>query len=158
MRTAYVVLIAAGSLCVGVVIGGLLTRKWIQSYSTFSDLARIAMFASYVDTQRYEGTPAAYEAVLNDYLHELNSRAMQSSEFVPARIIVVDRALTYARLSEVQNQRGASQESSRSLASAAALCPQLQWKSCSGPEILAMAKRLDEHSIFRPKEGEANGR
>jgi len=158
MRARYVVLIGVGSLCVGAVFGNLLVRKDLQSNAIISDLARVAMLASYVEAQRYDGTPAAYEAVLNDYLRELNARATQSSDLVPARFIAVDRALTYARLSELQSQRGAAQESTRSLESVAAFCPQIQWKSCSGAEILAIKKRLDAHSVFGPKAGEPSGR
>ena len=126
------------------------------------EMAGVIVFHSYLDAQREFGTPAAYEASLTDQVNWLSARAKEPTDMWPANAIAFDKALTYARLSESQAQRGATQDSARSLESAAALCPQLRWKECSGAKILAFTqtldKRLADHCAGKGAAGEPSGR
>ncbi len=112
----------------------------------------------YVDGQRAFGPPGAYEAALTDRLGWLKARAARPSAMLPLRYYLFDEALVYARLSQSQADRGATQESIRSLNSEEALCTQLQMKSCSGPKFVEMVKRLDDRQWSKCPPGEVNGR
>src|SRR5258708_7998353 len=158
MRTRYVVLIGVGALCAGVALGDLFARWELKPALVLAHRAYSLAFVDYVDVQHYEGTPEAYEAGLTDYIHELSGSAKWKYDFSPASLIAFEQTLAYARLSESQAQRGATQESARSLASAVASCSQFHSKGCSEAEILAIVKRLDERHGLKSTQCESHGR
>ncbi len=158
MRTRYVLLLSGGTLCAGVALGALLARHALKAYLMMAHLAYGAGFSAYIDVQHFKGTPAAYEAALTDHLHELDTSAQWPTDAYPKNLIAFDRVITYARMSDSQARRGANQESARSLETAAAICQQLNWKSCSGPEILALVKRFDEHYGLKSSDTEPHAR
>jgi hypothetical protein len=74
----------------------------------------------------------------------LKRKENAKSDFYPPRVIAVDEALTYARLSELAKQGSDNAAAATYLASAEGLCPSLKWNHCSGADILALATRLDQ--------------
>jgi hypothetical protein len=158
MRTLYVALIGVGTLCAGVALGELLARRQLKPYLTLAHMSYGAAYSAYVDVQHFEGTPEAYEAAMMDHIRELKTSANWPTDSYPASLIAFDQVLTYARLSVSQAQRGATQESARSLESAVASCSEFHAKGCTGADILAMVKRLDERHAQKCKVDEPHGR
>jgi len=110
-----------GCLIVGAVVGSYLT-SWFTRYSR--DAAAVGdsqLLSSYLTAQYANGTPAARKTALLDYLAMLKRMENAQSDFYPARIIAVDEALTYARLSELAKQGSDSAAAATYLASAEAL-------------------------------------
>jgi len=158
MHPRYVVLIGIGALCAGVALGDLFVRWELKPFLMLARSAYNMAFVDYVDVQHYEGTPEAYEAALTEYLRELSAGAKWRDDMSPASLIAYDQALTYVRLSQSQAQRGAAQESARSLASAVAFCAHFHSKGCTEDELLAIVKRIDERRAQKSKDCEAHGR
>jgi len=162
MKITYVVTISIVALCAGVVFGRHMARRDFELALVARGLAAESMAIEsmriYVDGQRAFGPPGAYEAALTARLNWLKARAAQPSTMLPLRVNLSDQALVYARLSQSQADRGATQESIRSLNSADAICTQLQMKTCSGTRFLEMVKLLDDRQRARCASGEGNGR
>jgi hypothetical protein len=162
MKKSFAVLIGIGALCAGIALG------WHLAWRTFevtldarglaAESLSIESMRIYVDGQRAFGPPGAYEAALTDRLNWLKARATQPSTMLPLHFNLFDQALVYARLSQSQADRGATQESMRSLDSADALCAQLQMKTCSGTRFVDMVKLLDDRQRARCAAGEVHGR
>jgi len=142
---AVVVFIAGGVLGFGV------SRELAQAQLTAYEMADVDHFSTYVMIQRFEGTPQAYEAALNDLLAALDQRERSGSPFAPERILFVDRALTYTRLALIATSRGDAEAAAKYRSSAEALCPKVEWKTCSTDELAKLVQRLDETSMWNPK-------
>jgi len=146
MAKATVLWIAVGALVVGAIVGAIGERLRLRAAIQFApilEFCRVGAFSGYVQGQKQYGTPEAYEQALKDLLHDLEDRNRSSSDLFPHDMRLFDEALAYARLSEVQALRGATQDSAQSLHSAEALCPAVKWKNCSGDKILEFVRRLD---------------
>jgi hypothetical protein len=137
-----------GALVIGAILGAVVERVRFRAAYQFApmlEFCRIGAFSGYVEGQKRFGTLEAYEQALKDLLRDLEDRNKSSSELIPHEMRLYDEALTYARLSDVQALRGATQESEQSLRNAEALCPAVKWKDCSGNKILEFVRRLDSH-------------
>jgi hypothetical protein len=125
MKITYVVAIGIVALCAGVVLGRHIARRdfeiALDARGLEVESMAIESMHLYVDGQRAFGPPGAYEAALADRLNWLRARATQPSTMLPLRFNLYDQALVYARLSQSQADRGATQESIHSLNSAEAI-------------------------------------
>ena len=133
-------------LVVGAVLGSYLTWQYARYSRDAAAVGDSQLLSAYLAAQYANGTPAARTTALLDYLAMLKRMEIAPSDFYPARVIAVDEALTYARLSELARQGSDSSAAAAYLASAEALCPSLKWNHCSGADILALAARLDQQS------------
>jgi len=133
-----------GCLVVGAVLGSYLTWQFTRYSQDAAAVGDSQLLSSYLTAQYANGTPAARKTALLDYLAMLKRMENAQSDLYPARIIAVDEALTYARLSELAKQGSDSAAAATYLASAEGLCPSLKWNHCSGADIMALAARLDQ--------------
>ena len=136
-------------LAAGVALGFYLGFKAAESRAAVGQIAEVAYYSAFLEAQRSRGDDAAYEEALRGHLQLLDDRKGKPSliDFA-GTVVAFDSALTYARLSELALKRGATEEASRYLAHAAALCPKLGWRECSGEGIRAFAQGLDKRGLF----------
>jgi hypothetical protein len=143
MKPRLVIPLLVLALGAGVVVGELHAHYVFKRYTWLAHIVYGAGFAAYVNVQGVEGTPEAYEASLKEFLRSLDASDKWPEDMYPPRYHAFDRIMTYARLAESQAKRGATSESEESMQAALNECHALGWKTCSGPEIQAVQKRLD---------------
>ena len=150
MSKVATIVIAVVAFIAGSMLGFSVSRELAQAKLTAYEMANVDHFSTYVMIQRFEGTPEAYEAALKDLLSALDQREHSGSPFLPPRIIFLDRALTYARLALLATARGDVETPARYRSQAEALCPKVEWKTCSADEFTRLVQRLDTRSMWNP--------
>jgi hypothetical protein len=76
---------------------------------------------------------------------------------VDPRSLTADKILTYARLALLATDRNDPVRAAKYRSEAQALCPELQWTSCTTDRLTDMVRQLDEHSMGNLKPATAQG-
>jgi len=148
MRLAARIALVLLLLVAAAAIGAYGALRYAKSRSTLNEMADVAHFSMYLAVQRSSGTAAAYEEGLNAFLLVLKQRKSNWNPAWPESIYAVDTALTYARLAELARKRGAEKEAAEYTAQAAAQCPKMGWRTCTGERIAEVAAQVDAKGPF----------
>jgi hypothetical protein len=149
MRKVTAVALAIGAFIAGGLLGYFVSRQLFLLSLAPYQMANIDHMSTYVMIQRFQGTPQAYETALRDFLVALDAQDRNGSGLISQNITAVDRAMTYARLGLVAEERNDASSAARYRSQAEALCPQMGWKSCSSDEITRAVRLVDEHSMWK---------
>ena len=136
---------------VGAAAGGYVGFRAAESRALMNEVSEVAHYSALLDVQQSKGNDAAYEEALRGYLAVLERHKGSESPLLSGKVIAVDTALTYARLSALALKRGSHDDAKERLSRAVTLCPQLQWQECSGETITAVAQRLDKRGLVGGK-------
>ena len=117
-------------------------RMGVRSGPVF-DLLSAVQFGSYVSAVRANGTDRAYEDALRSSVTlnaQLKARDTEPSNH---RMYDLDSAVTLARLSELKEKRGASDQAKQVGSEAEKLCPATGIRDCSLGKLLEIARYID---------------
>jgi len=146
MRIPQQVFLAVVCVLAGVAVGFYISSR-VGGYSHEAyTAADLELLNNYLIVQSVNGTPAAHEAALLNYLAALKRLEAHPSVILTHQIVAVDEALTYVRLSKLAEQRSDTSAAANYLSSATALCPSLGWSHCSAEDVARLATRLDQAS------------
>lgn len=151
MRAGIRIATYVGAVILGAGVGAYAGFEVAKAQSTASEMADVAFLSMYVHTQRTEGSDAAYEDALRTYLKYLEDRRTSDSQLFSDRVYNFDSTLTHTRLSVLASKRGARLEAEEHLDRAIQSCAKAGWRDCSGPNLLAVAQRLDKDSPLAPR-------
>ncbi len=156
MRKLTASAIALGAFLVGILLG-FGGSHWIYKAKLMAyEMIDTEYMATYLEIQRYQGTPQAYERALSDYLEALDRREHAGQGFL-SQTIPLEKAMTYARLALVAADRNDPTAAAKYRSQAEALCPRIGWKVCSADQITKLVQRLDEHSVWNPQSHSDHG-
>jgi hypothetical protein len=145
--------IGSYSLVLAVNLGvGYYTGFWVGKGNVLAfDVAETADYSGFIEAQLSEGTNAARDEALHNFLAVIEKRKGHWTPTFSEKAYAVDSALTNARLSALAQKRGTSQDAQEYLERAVSFCPQIGWQDCSAEKMVAFAQRLDEHGLFGGK-------
>jgi hypothetical protein len=153
VRKLTAIALAIAALIIGGLLGYVVSREFFRMKLTAYELANIDNLSTYVMTQRFQGTPEAYEAALRDLLVALDERERAGpGPLSSGGIVSVDKALTYVRLALLATERNDLDAAAKYRAQAEAMCARARWKSCSWDEMTELVRGLDEHSMWKTSE------
>jgi hypothetical protein len=155
--------IAFGTLVLGVIVGIYFgagaAQKVCQAQAALFDMSNAQTMSRYAAVTLAMGSPDASERALQEYLRALDTREKLDipAGFVSPTALTMDKALTYARLALLAKTRNDPVGAATYWSQAQALCPILQWTSCTADDLTAVVRQLDEHSIWGIKPPAAEG-
>ena len=145
IRLAVVLTIShVGILILGIALGSVVAVYVVnRANAPIEEMGAIHRMSAYLYSQRELGSPAAYEAALNDYLSALERRRASGTSFSDMRVISSDIVLAHARLALLFEKQGDMNASQRQMQTALSQCPAAYLKPCSADALREMVLRLD---------------
>ena len=117
-----------------------------------ADMAIISRYAAFVDIQRENDYPNGYRAALLSFSEALDQSRDINSPFFTEKAYHIDKALTYHRLSRLENEVGNSEKVAEYSALAEGNCAKAGWASCSPERLDEVVEKLTKNSLFAAPE------
>jgi hypothetical protein len=155
--------IALGAFVVGGCLGAYLSytvsNEVLTARLAFYDLSNVDAMSMYAAVTRSMGTVDAYETALHELLRSIEARERENRPggLLSERALSADKVLTYARLALLASERKDSVDAAKYWSQAQAVCPELQWTSCTADRLTDVVHEIDEHSVWNLKPSAPSG-
>jgi hypothetical protein len=141
-------------LAVGFMVGvfSSFARYANEGMKMTSQGAMISHYASLVDVAKRHGDQNAYKKSLLAFSSVLDEIIKHPSEFFDAKTTSTDKVFVCERLSRIARETGNTKEADDYMNLAVQTCGQSGLKNCSIEKITMISKKLEENSMFQPKD------
>ncbi len=118
----------------------------------------ISHYAALTDLARSNGDRDAYKKSLFTFLAILDDVNKHPSEFFDTKTTSTDIAFAYEKLSRLERESGNGKTANDYLNKAVHACEQSGLKDCSVEKLSFISKKLEENSMFSPKDKDAKNK
>jgi hypothetical protein len=151
VKIVTVIAIALGLFFAGYWIGAGVSQKVSEARLSILNSSNADEMLRYAAVTHALGTSQAYEEALHELLRAIEAREKLDEPGGLAAsplALSMDKVLTYARLALLATERNDPVSAARYWSNAQALCPALQWTSCTPDRLTGVLRQLDEHSVW----------
>ena len=152
-RISLLVLSYVLAISVGAAAGYLLAVQFavqdaIKTITFLSNARLFSWYSGYAEAQHAYAGDAEYKEALLGFLKLLDEYKDSNDVLYTQKAYLVDKTLTYERLSRLERKLGDQEKSTDYMKLAISTCPATGWKDRSIEKIQMIAKRLEEGGMF----------
>ncbi len=129
----------------------------IKTITFLSNARLFSWYSGYAEAQHAYAGDAEYKEALLSFLKLLNEYKDSNDILYTPKAHLMDKTLTYERLSRIEQKLGNQEKSAEYMKLAISTCPGTGWKDCSIEKIQMISKRLEESGMFRPVASQSTG-
>lgn len=125
-----------------------LRQTLVRAASMTNSLAIISHYSLFTQAQRTLGSDDDYRDALLLFLKALDNARSPDGPLFTLEVYKAEKALTYVRLSRVEENGGNHQESREYMNEARDICRELNWRDCSSERLVMLVEKLDQEDAF----------